>query len=141
MAYCEYCDRDFAHEAALEQHLRDSSKHIYCSRCAREFRSQSAKQQHLDDSSSHNICIFCEDFDFESQDDLIEHVEDDHYGCLAYEISLDTASELEEHNVSEHNMCESCERYFSTHNELAMVCLFSIIPRVSNRNDHIVDTV
>ncbi|KAH8651737.1 hypothetical protein BGZ61DRAFT_229954 [Ilyonectria robusta] len=54
-----YCERGFVSEAALERHIRDSSRHAYCTRCERPFGSLESLQQHVRDSKSHHICSDC----------------------------------------------------------------------------------
>ena len=53
---CKDCDRSFATEKALQQHLRDSPAHAVmfdCEDCDRAFNTEDALQQHLRDSPAH----------------------------------------------------------------------------------------
>ncbi|KAK5203329.1 hypothetical protein LTR41_010972 [Exophiala xenobiotica] len=78
MDYCFDCGRDFPHELALRQHLRDSPAHapsFDCHECDRSFRSEDALQQHLRDSPLHAPRFDCDDCNrgFRSEDALQQH--------------------------------------------------------------------
>jgi hypothetical protein len=58
MGWCETCDRSFASEEALEQHIRDSPAHAPsydCETCDRSFASEEALKQHIRDSPAHAL--------------------------------------------------------------------------------------
>lgn len=119
MSYCESCDRGFVSEAALERHIRDSSRHAYCTRCERPFGSLESLQQHVRNSSSHHICSDCSiEDDFPTSADLEKHRETVHHLCSRCNRRFDTAGQLSQHNISRHNMCIVCRTCIDSQHNL-----------------------
>lgn len=52
----------------------------YCWRCERSYKTQSALDQHMADSPRHNECPEC-NLDWETEQDLKEHMTDMHNMC------------------------------------------------------------
>lgn len=101
------------------------SRKVYCSRCQKSFPSFSAKQQHIRDSLNHNVCHACSfPPDYATEDDLDNHLEDEHNICTYCDRQFDTPSQLAQHDVAKHNMCMNCRQYFNTPANLSSVCLF-----------------
>lgn len=122
MSYCESCDRGFVSEAALERHIRDSSRHAYCTRCERPFGSLESLQQHVRNSSSHHICSDCSiEDDFPTSADLEKHRETVHHLCSRCNRRFDTAGQLSQHNISRHNMCIVCRTCIDSQHNLRAV--------------------
>ncbi|KAK3384149.1 hypothetical protein B0T24DRAFT_607407 [Lasiosphaeria ovina] len=120
MAYCGYCDRHFQAWGSLQQHLEKKRPQAYCSRCQKVFSSPFAKQQHVADSNKHHVCEKCpeEESDFDSKDDLIEHLETDHNYCTYCERAFNGPVQLTQHNTVKHNICIDCRRYFNSTSDL-----------------------
>lgn len=119
---CTICDRWFRTEGALFDHCRATTRHEWCERCRRVFVSEDPKNAHIRASKRHNICRSCrEPIDFETDDDLRNHLVDDHYACLECNIFLKSAQDVLSHDISVHYYCDSCDRYFGNENNLRMV--------------------
>ena len=79
-SYCAKCDRSYASETALQQHLRSSRAHALsfdCHDCNRSFYSEEALQNHLQNSRAHVPLPFdCSTCDrrFEREEDLAKHL-------------------------------------------------------------------
>ncbi|KAM0513749.1 hypothetical protein ACHAPE_007575 [Trichoderma viride] len=77
-----------------------------CLRCDRSFKTQSARAQHMSDSSRHNICRECYYLeDFETAYELREHMIDEHNGCTQCSDTFESVGDLRQHLYDEHNMC------------------------------------
>ncbi|KAK2471820.1 hypothetical protein H9L39_16576, partial [Fusarium oxysporum f. sp. albedinis] len=71
------------------------------------FRSASARKQHIRDSADHYICHICpEPFDYETQNELDDHLETEHHICIYCDRPpFRTSKQLDQHDVDKHNMC------------------------------------
>src|SRR5215469_6954869 len=76
------CDRhpwrEFPHQRALDQHIRDSPDHWLCPFCGEDTESHNALQEHYE--SDHAVCRCCNEV-FEDQWDVRQHYRDEHYYC------------------------------------------------------------
>lgn len=98
---------------------------VYCYRCERSFRTLSALIQHESNSSKHHICHVCyNEEDFETACELREHLIDEHNGCPQCYDVFDSARDLREHLYDEHNMCSVCNRCFTSPSNLKYVRFF-----------------
>ena len=123
MAYCSDCEREFPHDAALDQHYANSKSHSYCKPCERLFKSWAARRQHWETSVAHryNYCSECEEL-FEDGDARWEHKKDDRnhhpHLCIPCRLECSEAVELHEHfkNAEEHRYtyCVPCQQHFSS---------------------------
>lgn len=101
------------------------SRKYYCSRCQKSFPSFPAKRQHMKDSPTHNVCHVCSSPpDYPTEEDLDEHLEQEHNICTSCERRFDTPSQLAQHDRAMHNMCMTCRQYFNTAANLKSVCAF-----------------
>ena len=128
MANCQPCERSFATQHALAQHLLSSSRHSYCARCARDFVHDGALEAHLQHSASHNVCQRCADKpDFSTLAKLDDHDEAMHGLCRYCGGFLCSVSHMEEHQEEEHFVCRHCaERFQSRANLVAVSVLFRL---------------
>lgn len=96
-----------------------------CIRCNKGFRSASAREQHIRDSANHYICQICpEPFDYETQNELNDHLETEHHICTYCDRPpFRTSKQLDQHDVDKHNMCIVCRKYYRTIQNLKMVGL------------------
>lgn len=96
-----------------------------CLRCDRSFKTQSARAQHISDSSRHNICRECYYLeDFETAYELREHMIYEHNGCTQCDDAFESERDLRQHLYDEHNMCSVCNQCFSSPSNLKYVCSF-----------------
>ncbi|KAH7187779.1 hypothetical protein DER44DRAFT_680191 [Fusarium oxysporum] len=93
-----------------------------CIRCNKGFRSASAREQHIRDSADHYICHICpEPFDYETQNELNDHLETEHHICTYCDRPpFRTSKQLDQHDVDKHNMCIVCRKYYRTIQNLKM---------------------
>jgi len=89
--------------------------HWMCNDCDRDFASQSALIQHLTNNSAHHYCARCDE-DFNDEDDLETHYEEDHHYCCSR--IFDNEHDLRQHKNDRHWYCESCDRIFDSENNL-----------------------
>ena len=95
---------------------------IYCARCNRDFNSAAALNDHLRDSSRHHICPICgPSHDFVDAEDLEEHQDENHFSCDVCNILCDQQSDLKTHLISKHHGCRACLRSFDSSNSLKHV--------------------
>ncbi|KAL6151569.1 hypothetical protein ACJQWK_10270 [Exserohilum turcicum] len=95
----------------------------WCDRCDRTYRTFSALRQHIKDSQNHYECPGC-DFDGESWDDLLQHCRDE--GCRTVcqgcnhggGSHWDRDCEEYWHHLSDFNVCQRCERHFTSPDHL-----------------------
>ncbi|KAI1061107.1 hypothetical protein LB506_011763 [Fusarium annulatum] len=119
MPYCPPCDRHFRLENSLDQHIRAVHSQTYCWRCERHFPHARAKQQHLENSPRHHICTHCDyEPDFDSQDDLADHLIEEHHACIPCHEYFSDEEDLLEHDVDVHHKCRTCGRFFSSRSNL-----------------------
>jgi hypothetical protein len=80
MAYCDRCERWFAHDRALEQHKEDSNSHWACDDCDldSDFESHDALRQHYIQSENHHFCKEC-DRHFKFEESRRQHMDDKHH--------------------------------------------------------------
>lgn len=124
MPYCPPCDRHFRLENSLDQHIRAVHSQTYCWRCERHFPHARAKQQHLENSPRHHICTHCDyEPDFDSQDDLTDHLIEEHHACIPCHEYFSDEEDLLEHDVDVHHKCRTCGRFFSSRSNLINVGL------------------
>lgn len=120
--HCAPCSRYFNNEAALLQHCKNASIHTstWCSRCEVLFVDSHAKQDHERHSSNHNVCDVpgCH-IDFLRKSDYHEHYEAAHDGC--WRCKTYDVMDIGSHEITQHNLCNNCGRFFSTENDLRMV--------------------
>jgi heat shock protein HspQ len=105
MKFCSTCDRSFASEEALAQHLRDSPVHapsFDCDTCDRSFASEEALAQHLRDSPVHAPSFDCDTCDrsFASEEALAQHLRDSPVHAPSFD-------------------CDTCDRSFASEEALA----------------------
>ncbi len=108
---CVICNRSFARQQALDQHVRDSPAHLktfYCDACDRSFSSQDALDRHIRDSPAHTQRFDCNacDRSFSSQGALDQHMRDSPahtqtFDCDACDRSFSSQDVLDQH------MCDS----------------------------------
>lgn len=119
---CKLCERHFVSRGAIYAHCRNTSHHEWCERCRRVFVSERAKNQHLRDSPRHNICWICpERRDFETPQELKDHLSRFHHYCHPCRRAHSSARELQKHDVAVHHLCVKCGRYLGSENNLRMV--------------------
>lgn len=80
MPYCDRCDRSFRSRHALQQHLDNSSNHNICDDCDKDFETDWALTQHYIQSPYHHYCQHCDE-DFDDEDELDDHLEEEHWYC------------------------------------------------------------
>ncbi|KAL2174954.1 uncharacterized protein P884DRAFT_229550 [Thermothelomyces heterothallicus CBS 202.75] len=119
MGDCWHCDRYFEHSRSLHQHAQSKHPDTYCTRCRRFFSSTRAKQQHVANSKFHNFCERCpEQPEFASLAELNNHAETVHYCCTVCDYCFNGPDQLAQHDVDEHNLCETCGTYLSSPSNL-----------------------
>ncbi|KAH9168398.1 hypothetical protein EDB89DRAFT_2245230 [Lactarius sanguifluus] len=143
MAYCDWCERWFPHDRALEQHKEDSNSHWACDDCDLDFGSHDALRQHYIQSQNHHYCKEC-DRHFKFDESRRQHMDDkhwycrehdrvfksepglhshyrqstDHHYCFECEEDFDDEDELWDHLVEDHNACRDCHELFDSYSEL-----------------------
>ncbi|PGH29405.1 hypothetical protein GX50_07843 [[Emmonsia] crescens] len=118
---CAHCYKTTTSLTALGQHCRDSPAHAWCWRCERVFPHDAALRNHLIDSSSHNICERDDcDEDFLTYSDWVAHNEELHNWCQPCNWFANSQYELREHDIEDHFMCEDCDLFFHNDNNLRM---------------------
>ncbi|TFK24281.1 hypothetical protein FA15DRAFT_756650 [Coprinopsis marcescibilis] len=91
--YCIHCERSFASENSLRQHVRGSPRHNHCDDCNRDFADPTGLKDHWAHNSAHHYCQICD-----------EHFDDD--------------DELEDHHDSEHIHYRDCNQFFQSEDGL-----------------------
>jgi len=82
------------------------------------FKSGHGLQSHYRQSPSHHVCITCR-CDFDDEDELWEHAEEDHNACPECHELFDSYEELQEHDSDEHDYCTDCQKSFGTPSHLS----------------------
>ncbi|KAH6871547.1 hypothetical protein B0T10DRAFT_260541 [Thelonectria olida] len=119
MENCKPCNISFSFWDSLQQHLQSQHSLTYCMRCQKHFPRAHAKQQHIIDSPRHHVCYNCShESDFDSEEQLNDHLEAVHNICVPCDLRFSNAGELAQHDVDTHNKCELCDRYFSSFSNL-----------------------
>jgi uncharacterized C2H2 Zn-finger protein len=90
MAYCDRCERYFAHDRAYEQHVENSHSHWLCESCDIDFASLKSREQHYANSPKHNYCQECERH-FDSAIGKTQHMEAKHWYCHMHNRVRDSA--------------------------------------------------
>ncbi|KAM6501678.1 hypothetical protein JOM56_001655 [Amanita muscaria] len=144
-SYCYQCNRHFANNNGLEQHLQYSQAHrIYysCSTCNKTFNSESAVDQHRRDSPVHKqvvrrtprtTCTICEKR-FQTPGDLAQHNASSVHryrntSCFVCPSRFKTPSALAQHVES------SCQQLpFNRHHITAAVQSLNIASKISLRS-------
>jgi hypothetical protein len=124
MTYCRRCDRPFSSRHSLEQHLK--GKHL------RECRHSLTlsifhtmlRRQHNTDSSHHFICYHClHKPDFDDEDELDSHLENEHHICVPCWLSFEDSNQLVQHDIAAHHKCNLCGTYYDSASNLQNVRL------------------
>ncbi|CAP79196.1 Pc06g02030 [Penicillium rubens Wisconsin 54-1255] len=99
----------------------------YCPRCQKSFTFVSARQQHIRDSLNHHVChIYPSPPNYATEDELDEHLQDEHNICVTCDKQFNTPRQLVQHDVAKHNMCMTCRKYYTS---------------PANRNSHMITHV
>ncbi|KIJ14571.1 hypothetical protein PAXINDRAFT_12673 [Paxillus involutus ATCC 200175] len=117
--YCQACDREFVHEAALDQHTEaEHSQRYYCDTCGTRLHSQQALDQHHTDKHPLFECLYCK-HKFTTNQALDQHGRDKHsprYPCDTCGTVLRSQQALDQHHTEKHPLfeCLYCERKLTT---------------------------
>jgi hypothetical protein len=117
MPDCDDCDRWFGSWNALNQHRRNSPRHAYCFDCEEEHYTWNRLERHYRESYDHNWCEICQ-ADFDDEEDLDEHREDDHEQCPRCDAWLKDQAAYELHAEDTHWWCKPCDRFFNSGHNL-----------------------
>ncbi|RSH93444.1 hypothetical protein EHS25_007800 [Saitozyma podzolica] len=117
MPDCDDCDRWFGSWNALNQHRRNSPRHAYCFDCEEEHYTWNRLERHYRESYDHNWCEICQ-ADFDDEEDLDEHREDDHEQCPRCDAWLKDQAAYELHAEDKHWWCKPCDRFFNSGHNL-----------------------
>ncbi|EAU92380.2 hypothetical protein CC1G_00599 [Coprinopsis cinerea okayama7 len=116
---CRKCGASFSCGWDLNNH--DSNQHAYyCDRCGRSFVNQAALQQHLENSSFHYYCVFCKR-DFAEREWYGTHMLEYHERCHTCQIDFRHVDWLHRHYADtpdRHSFCLECKRHFSSPDNL-----------------------
>ena len=112
----------------------------YCPRCQKSFAFVSARQQHIRDSLNHHVCHICPSPpDYATEDELDEHLQDEHNICVTCDKQFNTPRQLVQHDVAKHNMCMTCRKYYTSpanRNSVSIfLASFSNVGKVSEETD------
>ncbi|RDH32361.1 hypothetical protein BDQ94DRAFT_159994 [Aspergillus welwitschiae] len=99
----------------LGPYLEYDGEDYICSICDRYFRTDGALFAHCRATTRHEWST-----DFESNQDLRDHLVGYHHACLECNIFLESAEGLRSHDISDHCLCDVCDKYFSNENNLRM---------------------
>ncbi|KAJ4016350.1 hypothetical protein NW752_003472 [Fusarium irregulare] len=118
-SHCGPCKRYFRDDAALDQHILAKHHDTYCWRCDRHFTHVSGLEQHVANSSKHHVCTHCDgEPDYDTEEDLNEHLEEFHNACLECNEIFYDEEDLIAHDVEMHNRCATCQRFFDSPSNL-----------------------
>ncbi|KIJ14572.1 hypothetical protein PAXINDRAFT_100051 [Paxillus involutus ATCC 200175] len=114
---CQTCDKEFATEPALDQHMEVKHSPQYCcDTCDSVFRSQQALDQHETDKHPVFECLYCER-EFTTEKGRLAHEEAKHsFCCDKCDRVLHSQDALDQHDTDKHPLfeCLYCEREFTT---------------------------
>ena len=87
----------------------------------------SGLEQHVANSSKHHVCTHCDgEPDYDTEEDLNEHLEEFHNACLECNEIFYDEEDLIAHDVEMHNRCATCQRFFDSPSNLLNVSLTSL---------------
>lgn len=114
-AYCDCwdCEGHFGSPEAHDQHREDSRRHPYCFKCQEEFWIQEDPQTHPIESYNHSWCEICGD-DHDEEDDLRQHMEDEHMQCHQCFTWCEDYAAYQSHAENHQYYCKPCDRFFSS---------------------------
>jgi hypothetical protein len=88
--------------------------------CKRPFDSKDSRR-HVADSPLHHVCKRCAKRpEFLSEQELDDHTEKVHHGCIDCKLTFDNPGRLSQHNEDEHNMCKTCQKCYDSPSNLGV---------------------
>ncbi|KAN0132177.1 hypothetical protein V8E53_009943 [Lactarius tabidus] len=93
--YCDWCQRKFGNDRALEQH-KDDSNHWACDVCNLHLGSYDALMQHYKQDPNHHYCEEC-DRHFEFEESRMQHMDAKHWYCRQHDRVFNSENGLHSH--------------------------------------------